>query len=331
MNEPVLLMTGGRGFVGRRLAEKFVDLFPGHRRVMVARSAQGAVPDGWEIETLDLTDSDGVRNLVRLLRPSVVFHSAAQTSVGAAILGGGQTWRVNTVSTFVLAEAVRDHAPGGVFFFTSSGDVYGDGLRSGHATEAMLATPLNAYAVSKLAAEGILRDILPRETQLLITRAFNHSGAGQEERFVLSSFAGQIARAEEGVGPTVIQVGDLSAERDFLHVDDVVDAYVQLLTSRLHLPQRLIVNIASGRAERLADLLEQLCERARIPITLSVDPSRLRPADIPQMIGDASALRALVGWAPQRAVSDILDDLLQWHRENLKKAALQNRAPPPNM
>ena len=111
----------------------------------------------------------------------------------------------------------------------SSSDVYGASFRQGPATEETPPAPLNPYAASKLAAELMLRDVLPSSSKLIIARAFNHTGPGQDERFVLPSFAAQIARIEAGLAEPRLRVGDLAAERDFMHVADVADAYVRLL------------------------------------------------------------------------------------------------------
>jgi GDP-4-dehydro-6-deoxy-D-mannose reductase len=201
-----------------------------------------------------------------------------------------------------------------VFLFTSTAEVYGASFLSGTAREDTPTAPTNAYAVSKLAAEYILQNILPPATRLIIARAFNHSGPGQDGRFVLPSFAAQIARAEAGSGPAVIRVGNLDAERDFLHVADVVEAYIALLAATGEQPRLTQVNVASGEAWRLRGLLEGLLARARRSITVEVDPARMRPADIPRVVGDASRLRDLTGWRPRLGVDAILDDLLAYFR-----------------
>ena len=115
--------------------------------------------------------------------------------------------------------------------------------------------PLNAYARAKAAAEAMLADVLPQSARLIVTRSFNHTGAGQDERFALPAFAAQIARIERGEKLPRLSVGNLSAQRDFLDVEDVVDAYLAADRCR-GLPQRATFNIASGSAHAISDMLE---------------------------------------------------------------------------
>jgi len=266
---------------------------------------------GWETIARDLGMEAGGDDLIASLNPEVVVHLAAQSSAGQALRSAESTWRTNIVGALNLAGGIARHGSHTrLVLFTSTGEVYGSSCLAGPASEDTPAAPNNSYAVSKLAGERIFQDLLPPEIRLIVTRAFNHSGAGQDERFVLPSFAAQIARAERGTSPATISVGNLAAERDFLHVMDVVDAYGLLLRSSESLPQRMVFNIASGEPRRLDALLELMLARTQRPITVAPDASRMRPSEIPNMTGDATRLRELTGWAPSRGVESIVDDLL---------------------
>lgn len=316
---PVLLLVGGTGFVGDHMAPALRRAFPGHRHVMMTREAE-TVAEGWSAEIANLLDSAGVEAAVARLKPDIVVHLAAQASIDAAVNAAETTWRVNFGGTFALASAMARHAPGGTFFFTSSAEVYGRSFIFGKATEDTPPQPGNAYAASKLAAEHALAQVLPPETRLIITRSFNHTGPGQDERFALPSFAAQIARIETGRVPPVVRVGDLSAERDFLHVSDVVDAYVRLLTADV--PQRrTLVNVSSGQGHRIGDLLQALCDLARVPVHVEQDPARMRPSGIPSAVGDPARLKQLVGWHPSRTIDDTLAELMDWWRARVAVAA----------
>lgn len=310
---PALLLVGGTGFVGGYFAPALEAAFPAHRRVLLSRESDEAIPRGWEVGKADLLDPQSVENLVAALRPQVVVHLAAQSHV---VSDAEATWRVNFGGTFALASSVARHAPEGVFFFSSSGEVYGRSFKDGVATEETVPRPQNAYASSKLAAEGMLSDVLPATKRLIVTRSFNHTGPGQDERFVLPTFAAQIARIEAGQIPPVMRVGNLSAERDFLHVADVVDAYVRLLTHP-EPESRVLVNVSSGHAYRIEALLELLRKASKRPFEVEIDPARLRPSDIPRAVGDSARLMQLTGWAPQRPIEEILEELLEWWRGRL--------------
>ncbi|PPD14880.1 MAG: epimerase [Methylobacterium sp.] len=312
INAPVLLLVGGTGFVGRHLAEKLTLQYPGHRRVVLMKD-QDNFSSGWEVVRGDLLDPSSIDLIVSRLRPEITIHLAAQASIDVAVNAAEMTWRVNFGGTLELASAVARHAPASTFFFTSSAEVYGKSFVNGPADESTLLQPNNAYAASKMAAEYALMQILPAETRLIIARAFNHTGPGQDERFALPSFAAQIARIELGNKEPVIYVGDLVFQRDFLHVSDVVAAYIQLLTASVA-NNRLLVNVCSGHGHVMRDLLDQLCAMSKSNVSVVLDPARLRPNGLPATIGDPTRLKTLTGWEPKWTINNMLLELLDYWR-----------------
>ena len=172
----------------------------------------------------------------------------------------------------------------------------------------------SAYARSKAAAEAMLGDALAPTNRLIVARAFNHTGRGQDERFVLPSFAGQIARIEAGRQAPEMRVGNLEAARDFLDVRDVCEAYRALLVTAPGLPMRSVFNVCSGTPRRIADLLETLRGMSRTPVAIRLDEARLRPSDVPVATGANARLRDATGWAPTRPIEKTLRDLLDHAR-----------------
>jgi GDP-4-dehydro-6-deoxy-D-mannose reductase len=116
---------------------------------------------------------------------------------------------------------------------------------------------------------------------------------------------------EAGLMPPEIRVGNLDAERDLTDVRDVAGAYQRLVERGV---AGRAYNICSGQAHRIGDLLNQLIALARVPVTRAVDPDRLRPSDLPRLVGDCRRLRADVGWAPTRTIGGTLADTLEWWR-----------------
>ena len=316
--EPSILLTGGAGFVGRYLAPALAKHFPQNRRAILCLEDSAGLPEGWQREVADITDEAAVQDAVARHKPSIVVHLAAQSSAGRSAHAAEATWRVNFGGSFALASAVARHAPDAIFFFVSSSDVYGASFRLGPATEDTPPAPLNPYASSKLAAESMLRDVLPPSAKLIVARAFNHTGPGQDERFVLPSFAAQIARIEAGLCEPRLRVGNLSAERDFMHVADVADAYVRLLECAGGLPRISVFNVTSGQTHRLEDLLGTLRDLARKPFDIEPDPERMRASDIPCAKGDPARLKEATGWTPQRPAGELLRELLEWWRGQVK-------------
>ncbi len=211
--------------------------------------------------------------------------------------------------------ALQEHAPDAHLLFVSSAEVYGSSLNLGHAVdEAALLQPVNPYAASKASADILVRQASAAGLSATVMRAFNHTGRGQNEAFVVPSFAGQIARIEAGLQPAVISVGSLDDERDFLDVSDVVNAYEMVLKRRKDLPAGSVFNVASGVSVRIGDLLAQMLSLAKVKIEVQVDSRRLRPAAIPRVVGNASKLRGL-GWTPCIPLADTLAEVLEERRE----------------
>ena len=196
--------------------------------------------------------------------------------------------------------------------FTSSVEVYGLTFNHGIATEDSPLRPQSAYARSKAAAETMFADVLPATAQLIVARPSNHSGPGQDQAFVIPSFAAQIAGVEAGTS-TEIRVGNLDAERDFLDVRDVVEAYLALLAKAKDLPARAIFNIASGHPVAIKDILKRLCALSYRDIEVVQDTNRLRPSEVSRVAIDISAITAL-GWAPRYTLDQLLLQVLNHQR-----------------
>ncbi|WP_082367308.1 GDP-mannose 4,6-dehydratase [Ensifer adhaerens] len=308
-SNPTILMTGGAGFVGRVLCGELLESFASSRRVLLSRNAE-FISSGWETAAADITDFDAVGKLVADVKPDIILHLAAQASVANAQNQAEQTWRTNVVGTMSIGSAVARWAPAATVLSVSSGEVYGASLSATPATEAVQPNPQNPYSWSKLVGERVLRDILTPENRLIIARPFNHSGAGQDRRFVLPSFAAQIVEAELGLREPQLHVGNLEAKRDFLHVNDVVAAYVGLLQLSPGLPRLTVVNICSGNALPVSYYLSEMRKLANLEVDIIVDHEKMRPSDIACSCGDNSLLRSLINWSPTISATALVQELL---------------------
>ncbi len=307
-----ILLTGATGFVGSLLAPALAAAFPNAILTRVGAIAERGA------SAIDLLDRHAVDAMVRAARPDLVVHLAAQASVAGSIASVATTWSINCTGTLLLASAIAEHAPGATVFFTSSSEVYGASFLSGVVDENSPVAPMNPYAQSKALAETILKQRLPAWTRVIVARAFNHTGPGQRDDFVLPSFASQVARIEAGLQPPTIAVGNLDVRRDFLDVRDVVAAYVALIDTAPNLPPRFTVNIASGTTHRLRDLLDMLRSLSRVPVDVALDPARLRPHDLPLAAGSPALMRLVTGWAPKYSIEETLGQLLEVARSNLR-------------
>ncbi len=308
-----ILLTGGAGFVGAYLAPALVAAFPDAERLLLRMPGETIARAGWRNAEGLVTDGAAMADLVRTFQPDLLLHLAAQASGGASLKAAEATWRVNFDGTLELASALAQHAPQATFFFVSSSEVYGHSFLAGPAREDSALSPANAYARSKAAAESMLQDVLQPDQRLIVVRPFNHTGPGQDNRFVLPAFAEQIAAIEAG-GEPVVRVGNLEARREFLDVNDVCTAYIALL--RTDTDMRSTFNIASGQAHRIGDMLERMRARARRAFAIEQDPERMRPSDIPCATGDNTLLKQTTGWRPTITLDDTLDALLAHWRQH---------------
>jgi GDP-4-dehydro-6-deoxy-D-mannose reductase len=293
-------VTGASGFVGTHLSEHL--------------SACGDTVHGPLVE---ITDRDALLGELRRCQPDVVYHLAGQAHVGQSWHDPRGTFTTNALGTLACVDAAaaygREHGRAPVVIVVSSAEVYG---RVVHLPidEAHPAEPTTPYGASKLAAEiAALQIWRSGGAPVIVARPFNHIGPGQSPAFAISGFAKRIAEAERS-GSDELTVGNLTTVRDFTDVRDVVRAY--RLLARRGVPGRTY-NIGSGVGTVLADAVQALLNHAARPLTLRTDPELLRPSDVPELVCDASRLRADTGWEPLHDVSASAAALLAWWRERL--------------
>jgi len=303
------LITGISGFVARYLA---ADLLAAGWEVwgMDLRPATVDGIDGGRLAVADLLDADAVRGVVRAGEPEVVFHLAAQSNPALSWKIPRETFDVNVHGTRHVVEAAG--GVGARVLVVSSSDIYGSPPSEAMPmTESQPPDPRNPYAVSKLAAERLAAVVGPRAgAPILVVRPFSHTGPGQGLGFVAPDFADRVARLEsEGGG--VLRHGDLSAQRDFTDVRDVVRAYRLLAESGL---TEGIFHVCSGRSRTIQSILDHLISRSSALIRQELDPDLARGEKPTEKRGDYSALKAATGWEPRIALEDTLDELLEERR-----------------
>ncbi|MFV0526530.1 MAG: GDP-mannose 4,6-dehydratase [Acidimicrobiales bacterium] len=294
------LITGAGGFVGPHLTQHLTE--------------QGDEVIGLDMSNgPDLADAAGWVDTLCRHRPEVVYHLAGWSDVSGSWRDPLKTFTVNATGTMAVLEAA-DAAGVRRVVSISSADVYGIvAVDDQPITEAQPCCPRSPYGVSKQAAEAVCQQyVRGRGLDVVVVRPFNHLGPGQSPRFVASAFASQIADAEL-VGSGELRHGDLSARRDLTDVTDVVRAY-RLLAERGRTGE--VYNVCSGRAVTMQDLLDILVERSKVPITTSIDPERLRPVELPLLVGSHDKLTVDTGWEPTRSLADTLTAVLDDAREH---------------
>lgn len=301
-------MTGAAGFAGSHLLD---HLAGSHDLVGWARNPpppELAPLARWQ--QVDLLDREQTNDAIAELEPSAVFHCAGLPQVAESWTDTAAPLKVNVFGTHRLFDALRLAGVRCRVLVTGSAHVYA--ASDTPITEQHPLAPASPYALSKLAQEQLaLRAAVEDGVEVIVSRSFNHTGPRQQPSFVAPSIARQIALIERGELEPVIRVGNLDAQRDLTDVRDTVRAYAALMTSGI---PGTVYNVASGVGRPVRAVLDALVARARVPIRVETDPSRVRAKDIPVLIGDASRLRAATGWEPRIPFDQTIDDLLDYWR-----------------
>lgn len=319
MNRPVVV-TGAAGFAGSHLVDLLDAALPREQPIHAWRRPGGTEGRSgsprltWS--DLDLLDEGAVARAIDGARPRIVYHCAGSPHVASSWSDTLTPLQSNVLTTEHLLLGIERYSPDTQLFVPSSALVYAPADRP--LREDAPLVPRTPYGVSKLAQELLAaRAHDDRGVAVFLARPFNHVGARQDASFVTAAFARQIAAIEARHAEPVIRVGNLDARRDLTDVRDTVRAY-RTIAERGR-PGR-IYNVCSGQAQRIGDLLDRLVALARVRLQVVVDPERLRPSDVPLLVGDPSRIREELGWRPEIPIEQTLADLLEHWRGRVAHA-----------
>jgi len=314
MSNQTILITGGSGFVGSHLVEHLLQIGEDHIHITAYGSGNDFVQKllpADAIHQIDLTDGEATSQLIKELQPSQIYHLASFAATGQSFEHVGKTLQNNTQLQLSLLEAVHLHSPSSRLLIIGSAEEYGLSeddelpIKEDHPLR-----PVNPYAVSKV-TQDLLAYAYAQSYQLDIVRAraFNHTGERQTTQFVIPAFMEQIVAIEAGRQPA-LQVGNLDTTRDFSDVKDIVKAYAILMAKG---KTGEVYNVGSGIGTSLQQVVKQLQVLAKVPIQVELDPARQRPSDVPVTVANIDKIETL-GWQPTIALSETLERLLNWWR-----------------
>ncbi|HEY5601073.1 MAG TPA: GDP-mannose 4,6-dehydratase [Patescibacteria group bacterium] len=314
------LITGIAGFAGSHMSELLLD--KGWKVYGIARWRSKKenithIENKINLVEADLLDSHSLDNITSEIKPDVIFHLAAQSYVPSSWISPSVTLEINVVGSSNLFEAVRKNKLNCPIQIACSSEEYGlvkpDEVP---VKEENPLRPLSPYAVSKVAMDYLgYQYTQSYNLNIIRTRGFNHTGPRRGEVFAESTFAKQIAEIEKGKKEAVIKVGNLEAQRDYTDVRDMVRAYL-LATEKCEAGE--VYNICSGKAWKIKDVLKLLMDMSKVAnIKIQEDPTRMRPSDVPILIGDNSKFVKMTGWKPQIPFEKTMEDLLNYWRERV--------------
>jgi GDP-4-dehydro-6-deoxy-D-mannose reductase len=316
-----VLITGITGFVGSHLAEfalaQGAEVWGSSRWRSKTENIEH-LRDRLHLVECDLRDLSSVQHLVEQAAPDYIVHLAAQSFVASSWHAPAETLYTNSVSQVNLLEAIRPQRSSAPRFLAIGsseeyGQVFPDELPI---KESNPLRPLSPYAVSKVTQDLMgYQYFQSYRLPIVRTRAFNHEGPRRGDVFVTSNFARQIAEIEAGKRAPVIQVGNLKASRDYTDVRDIVRGYWRLLEAG---EPGEVYNLCSGRGWIIQEVLDYLLGKSGVRgITTKEYPTRLRPSDVPVLLGDASKIDRAVGWRPEIPFEQTLEDTLEYWRRRL--------------
>jgi GDP-4-dehydro-6-deoxy-D-mannose reductase len=323
-----ILITGISGFAGSHLAEQLLDLgCEVHGTIR-----RHAVPMHENIEHLrgrihlheaDITSAERVYEIFDEISPHAVFHLAAESFVPTSFREPARVISNNIKGTIKIFEAARRSGNElESIQVACSSEQYGlvDPAEV-PVTEDIKENPFrprSIYGITKVATEQIAWLYHNAYgVPSIITRGFNHEGPRRGIQFVTSVIHRQIVEILDKKRDNIV-IGNPNAIRDFTHVKDTVNAYILVSESRKYGDP---FNVCSGKGITIADYATIAKKVYNIDNPVYVDEDRLRPSEVPLLIGKNEKIRLQTGWQPTRSILDIIKEGVQYfknHPEQLK-------------
>jgi GDP-4-dehydro-6-deoxy-D-mannose reductase len=314
------LITGIGGFVGRHLAKHLLDEGDDVCGLSLSANLDGLAP-GVRAFQADMCDRAAVERVIRKAKPQAVYHLAAQSSPRESLGDPWATLSNNLLGQLNLLESLLAAGGSARVLVIGSSDEYGEVLPHEVPTsENVPLRPMTPYAVSKVGQEMLGYQYFAQyKLPVIRVRPFNHTGPGHDARFVIPSLAHQLAEIEAGEHEPLLRVGNLDVARDFTDARDMVRAY--RLAVLLGTPGD-VYNLGRGESVRVRDIVDDLLAECRVAVRVVVDPSLVRPTDVPRQVADTSKFTSLTGWQPRVPWRTTLQDTLNYWRERVRARQL---------
>lgn len=329
-NEKKVLITGISGFAGSHLAEQLIDLgCEVHGTIR-----RHAVPMHENIEHLrgkiflheaDITSTERILGIFEKIRPNAVFHLAAESFVPTSFREPVRVSNNNIEGTLNIFEAARrnDNDLESIHVACSS-EQYGlvdpsevpviEDLKRNPFR------PRSVYGITKVATEQIAWLYHNSyNVPSIITRGFNHEGPRRGIQFVTSVIHRQIVEILNGQSDKIV-IGNPNSIRDFTHVKDTVNAYILVSEKKKYGEP---YNVCSGKGITIADYIKLASKIFDISSDVFVDPTRMRPSEVPLLIGKNDKIVKDTGWRPTRSIIDIIKEGVLYFQEHPEQLGIE--------
>lgn len=310
------LVTGAAGFVGQwlcraLLADGWDVVGAGITAVPVAGILSDEEKRAITWSLADVRQQGDMARAFDQSKPDAVFHLAGVSSIPDAQGDPAVAYDINVLGAVRLLHEARVRRRAGeidpVLLVIGSGAQYGRVLEQRPLRESDAQRPMSVYAASKAAQEVVALEAARSEgVRVVATRSFNHSGPGQPDQFLLPSLVRRVLAIRDGADK-VLRIGNADTVRDFVHVRDVVRAYLALVESGA---VGEVYNVCSGEGHRVRDLAKRVLAAAGVNAAIVVEPALVRRVEVPWLVGDPTKIRSATGWAPTLSCNDIIDDLI---------------------
>jgi GDP-4-dehydro-6-deoxy-D-mannose reductase len=296
-----VLITGISGFCARHLARRL-------NRITNIRTygidIKPSIPNKYGVnqyKMIDITDENQVNEVVRFVKPDVIYHLAGLSNGPEQ-----EVHRVNLIGSLNVLEAVRRFSPNTRLLMVGSAAEYGlvpsedMPIRETHRC-----APLSPYGISKHSTiRSAIEYARSYSMKIVMARPFNIIGAGVPSSLVIGAILSRIRKAYQiGNGPVEISVGNIDTERDFISVDDVVEAYINMVGGDFW---GEVFNICSGVPRTVRSVLECMLVNSSRPVYLQMDPALVRSADVQCVFGSPEKAYRAFGLLPKVSVEEAL-------------------------
>jgi len=317
-----ILITGFTGFVSEYFLEYLNTVEKNCEVLGLARTHPSFDVSNFDnlkikFHKIDLLNKQEVENIIQNFKPSYILHLASVSSVAQSWLTPYDSFVNNTNIFLNIIEQIRVSKLQCRILSVGSSEEYGEVAEHQlPLTEDSKIVALSPYAVARISQEMLSKIYADGyNMDIVMTRSFNHIGARQKDKFVISSFAKQLVQLSKTSSTRKkITTGNLNIVRDFLDVRDVVKAYYLLLKKGT---KGEVYNICSGKGTLLKDIIQTMSSTLDLEIEVELNPTLVRPNENKKIIGSYNKINSHLGWEPTVTIENSLKSIIEYWQDKL--------------